>query len=113
MKHILYIPLLSIGMLAGTATAATTSTTSNVNIQAVQNVQVVGATAAIIKDANPWGKVPAANETLLTNMGVLFDVITSASLPAMNLSAYKLIIIAGEQPAAFYTAITPALAPGG
>jgi len=111
MKHILYIPLLSIGMLAGTATAATTSTTSNVNIQAVQNVQVVGATAAIIKDANPWGTT--SNEILLTNMGVLYDVITSASLPAMNLSAYKMIIIASEQPAAFYTTITPALAPGG
>lgn len=59
----------------------------------------------ILQDAAPWGT--AHNQGILTYAGIPFDVRTSAQFTANPslVYGYKVVVIAGDQPGGFYTAV--------
>lgn len=59
-----------------------------------------GPVALLIEDQLPWGV--NSNEQALTALGIPYDVITSALLASTDLSQYKFIMYASDQPASFY-----------
>ncbi|HET6372607.1 MAG TPA: choice-of-anchor D domain-containing protein [Candidatus Polarisedimenticolia bacterium] len=60
-----------------------------------------GATVLIVQDHKPWNST-SSNEFILSSNGLLFDMIGSAQLSSTNLSAYKLVIVPGDQPSSYY-----------
>jgi len=58
-----------------------------------------GAQVAIFKDVNAWDY--PANEAILGNLGVAYDVYNSGSF-GIDLSGYQLVIVASDQPQSFY-----------
>lgn len=65
----------------------------------VENVEAAH-DVLIFKDVDPWKT--KSNEVVLQEMGVDYSVANSSSMAAMNLSDYKLIIVASDQPQSFY-----------
>lgn len=57
----------------------------------------------LIQDAPPWGTT--ANETVLQNNGISFDVINSASIVSTDFSLYGVIIVPSDQPQSYYNEI--------
>jgi hypothetical protein len=55
----------------------------------------------IIQDQYPWGY--SSIQDILTTKGVAYDQVDSSQIPAVDLSAYALVIIPANQPGAFYT----------
>lgn len=62
-----------------------------------------GATTLLVQDVRPWDS--AANEEILTNLGVTYDVVGSAGLADVPLARYSTLIISSDQPQAFYDAL--------
>jgi len=65
-----------------------------------------GYSILVIKDRDPWG-VPTV-ETILTGLGMTFDVITSAEIATTDLSGYVKIIVPSAQPRILYEAMVAA-----
>jgi len=63
---------------------------------------------AIFKDNNPWAS--ATNEMVLNNLGITYDVYTSADIGVVDISGYDKVMIASDQTTAFYTAVEANLA---
>ncbi len=59
-----------------------------------------GARVLIIEDYAPWGST--ANERVLAQSGLNYDVIDTHLLPSQNLAAYGLVIVASDQPSDTY-----------
>jgi subtilisin family serine protease len=59
-----------------------------------------GAPVLLIQDYLPWGS-PANNEVLAAN-GIAYDAIPSSQLASTNLSAYRVVLVAGDQPTFTY-----------
>ena len=58
---------------------------------------------ALFKDADPWGSV--ANEVVLALYGMPYTVFNSSHMGDVDLSGYSKVIIAADQPQAFYDAM--------
>ena len=58
----------------------------------------------LVQDAAPWGTT--ANEQILSANGIPFTVVGSAAFAATDLSTYRLVIVAGDQPTSFYAALS-------
>jgi Abnormal spindle-like microcephaly-assoc'd, ASPM-SPD-2-Hydin/Viral BACON domain len=67
---------------------------------ATRRAIMAGAHILLVEDAAPWGS--AADEQVLSVAGLAYDRITSAELATTDLSAYRLMIVAADQPQAFY-----------
>ena len=65
--------------------------------------RIEGGDVLLLKDIDPWGH--PANEIVLDDLGIPYDVATSSDIPYLDLSHYKLIIIASDQPDGFYDVI--------
>lgn len=59
-----------------------------------------GAEVLLIKDVNPWNS--PSNENALRELGKSYDVIRSAGLCTRDLSQYKMLIYASDQPTTYY-----------
>lgn len=64
---------------------------------------LASATVLLLKDANPFNGT--ANEQILAANGISYVVMSSADLPAADLSQYPVLIVAGDQQQAFYDAL--------
>lgn len=62
------------------------------------------AEALIIQDGYPWDT--HANELVLQEFGITYDIVNSENLSSWDLSEYRFIIIAADQNNQFYTNIT-------
>jgi subtilisin family serine protease len=60
-----------------------------------------GATALLVQDYLPWGKI--ANEQILSANGIAFDRINTEDFPNTDLTRYRQVIVASDQPTAFYS----------
>jgi subtilisin family serine protease len=78
------------------------------HVSSVPVSTMAGAKALLVQDNLPWGTM--ANEAVLNSNGIAFDVITSSLLAAADLSAYRLIILASDQPTLYYQRITAQIA---
>ena len=58
---------------------------------------------AIFQDNNPWGLT--SNQDILTANGIAYTIFSSAQIGVVNLSGFEKVIIASDQPTAFYTAV--------
>ncbi|KFI35207.1 hypothetical protein HX99_06520 [Peptococcaceae bacterium SCADC1_2_3] len=67
-----------------------------------------GTEALLIQDTAPWGL--DADEAVLNEFGIAYDLINSASLAAHNLNGYKFIMYASDQPTSYYQNIAANLA---
>ncbi len=63
--------------------------------------RMAGATALLIQDLAPWGT--AANEAVLADNGIAFDMIPSSAIASTDLSAYALVIVPSDQPTSYYS----------
>lgn len=54
----------------------------------------------LLQDILPWSS--NADSTVLTDLGYSFETYTMSDVASLNLSAYKLIVIASDQPQSFY-----------
>jgi len=54
-----------------------------------------GARVLIVQDFAPWNTV--ANETALSSLGAAFDVATTSDLDTLELSRYRVVVIASDQ----------------
>jgi hypothetical protein len=59
-----------------------------------------GAHVLLIQDVLPWGS--EANNSILAANGIAFDVIASSQLVSTNLTDYREVIVAGDQPNSTY-----------
>ena len=59
-----------------------------------------GAEVLLIKDVNPWDS--PSNENALMELGKSYDVISSHNLCTRDLSQYKMLIYASDQPTTYY-----------
>jgi subtilisin family serine protease/sugar lactone lactonase YvrE len=57
----------------------------------------------LVEDALPWGI--NANEQILARSGIAYDLAHSADLASKDLSAYRQIIVASDQPTSTYTTL--------
>lgn len=57
----------------------------------------------VIKDQQPWGKTSL--DTVLARLGVVPTIINSYGIASANFSQYDLIIVASQQPMAFYQTV--------
>jgi subtilisin family serine protease len=57
----------------------------------------------IVEDYYPWGF--ASNETVLTGLGIPFDVINSSQFASVDLSPYTVLVVPSVQPTSFYTTL--------
>src|SRR5690349_19115385 len=62
-----------------------------------------GATTLLVEDAAPWGY--RSNEKVLKSLGVAFDTVSSKRFKSVDLDLYSAIIVASDQPQAFYDAL--------
>lgn len=60
----------------------------------------IGADALLLMDARPWDT--EVLQTALEENGVAFDLATSREMSSLDLSRYRTIFIAGDQPLGFY-----------
>lgn len=65
--------------------------------------RIAGGDVLLLKDIDPWAY--PANEEVLSDLGIPYDVATSSEIPTIDLSGYKLVIIASDQPDSFYDVI--------
>ncbi len=56
----------------------------------------------LLKDVNPWAST--ANEDILKKLEVAYSVAGSANMASLTLGIYQVIIVASDQPQAFYDA---------
>jgi subtilisin family serine protease len=99
------------GLVAG-ATKVATKTTDKSNTApsgyVAKQVEVAkpaaGNDVLLIQDVLPWGFT--ANNDVLTNLGLAYDVMGIDAAMATDLSIYKLVIIANDQNDYFYTQLT-------
>ena len=56
----------------------------------------------LVKNVQPWALNPDPNETILNTFGVPYVVASSFDLPALDLSSFAVVIIAGDQDQGFY-----------
>jgi len=54
----------------------------------------------LVKDVNPWDY--PSNEVVLKKLGIPYDVVNSANFGKVDLSKYKVVIIASDQSQTFY-----------
>jgi len=82
-----------------------TSTTVPTGYHAASSreVHMSGARVLIIQDVAPWGT--QANEQVLNDNHIAFDVISSAALAATSLSAYRLVLVPSDQPSTYYATV--------
>jgi len=64
------------------------------------NARIVGAEVLLVKDVDPWDY--AANEQVLNNLGITYDIARSEDIAGIDLSQYKVVIIASDQTQEFY-----------
>jgi subtilisin family serine protease len=57
----------------------------------------------IIQDLAPWGST--ANEQILSNNGIDYQMINSSNIPMVNFLAFPVILIPSDQPTSFYQTI--------
>lgn len=62
------------------------------------------ATVLLVEDRQPFGPTQS-NERVLVANGLTYTTINSGRLAATDLSAYGLVIVAGDQPASFYSTL--------
>jgi hypothetical protein len=62
---------------------------------------------ALFMDADPWGST--ANEAVLTSYGISYAVFNSSHMGRVDLGWYAKVIIASDQPQAFYDAMNMSL----
>ncbi|MBI4169230.1 MAG: choice-of-anchor D domain-containing protein, partial [Acidobacteria bacterium] len=62
------------------------------------------AAALVIQDVAPWGT--GANQQILSSNGIAFEVIPSSKLASRDLSAYRLVLVPGDQPTLYYQALS-------
>ena len=58
----------------------------------------------ILQDQAPW--TFSSNQLAITDNGFSYTVVDTATFPTVNLSPYKVIILAGQQSPAYYAAIS-------
>ncbi len=66
----------------------------------IQSALRPAARIALVQDVAPWGG--HADESVLTGMALPFDLLTTEGLAAADLSKYRLIVLAGDQPTRAY-----------
>lgn len=69
-------------------------------MESVGEVFINGAEVLLIKDVNPWDS--PSNEHALRELGKLYNVINSQNLCTHDLSQYKMLIYASDQPTTYY-----------
>ncbi|MGH7726255.1 MAG: choice-of-anchor D domain-containing protein [Candidatus Eiseniibacteriota bacterium] len=69
--------------------------------QSVTPRTTIGSSVLLIQDYSPWGQV--ANEEILTDAGILYDVSGTFTLHLVDYSAYRTIIVAGDQSTPSYS----------
>jgi subtilisin family serine protease len=57
-------------------------------------------TVLLLQDVPPWST--AANEAIMSSIGIEFDRVNSTTLAAIDLSRYRLVIVASDQTTGFY-----------
>jgi len=89
--------ILSILLVMSTATASTTIERPETVVSSKVTPKTFGTNplVLIIKDVDPWDY--PANEMALQELNVSYDVITSAELSSVDLSRYKIVIVASDQ----------------
>ena len=65
---------------------------------------MAGAEVLIVEDVPPWNSSSSAR--ILDLDGIPYDLVSAASLPATDLSRYRLIILSSDQPAGYYAALS-------
>jgi len=68
------------------------------------SIQSAWAKALLIEDILPWGF--NSNSQTLTDIGIPFDKIGSGALASQDLSGYKFIVYASDQPQSYYNNIS-------
>ena len=58
---------------------------------------------AIFQDNDPWGMT--SSQDILTANGITYTIYSSAQIGVVDLSGFEKVIIASDQPTAFYTAV--------
>ncbi|TYL36078.1 hypothetical protein CV102_24375 [Natronococcus pandeyae] len=66
------------------------------------------AEALVIKDCQPWNTT--ANETVLTEMGVEYDLIPSSAVSDSDLNSYSVVLVPSTQDQSYYDALAEAKA---
>jgi len=69
-------------------------------VAASVKTKLAGGKVLLIKDVDPWGY--SSNEEVLMNLGISYDVANSRDVADIDLSKYKVVIIASDQPQSFY-----------
>lgn len=59
-----------------------------------------GGEVLLIKDVDPWWS--KANENILSDQGITYDIINSGTISTTDFCSYKMIIVASDQPQSFY-----------
>ena len=68
---------------------------------------MAGADVLLLQNVAPWGT--NSNEQVLAGNGIAFDMIGSGSLAGTDLSHYRLLIVASDQPSSFYSTLATQL----
>ncbi len=62
-----------------------------------------GATVLLVQENAPWDT--SSNQNVLNAAGIPFTIVSAAALDGIDLNAYGLIIVAGDQSSAFYASL--------
>jgi len=69
----------------------------------LQALATITGPVAIFQDNDPWGVT--SNQDVLTANGIAYTIYSSAQIGIVDLSGFEKVIIASDQPTAFYTAV--------
>src|SRR5262249_12115484 len=89
---------------AGVPAVSTAVAPSGYAPAAVPPVRASATTTLLVEDFAPWGT--DANEQVLASAGIAYDRVTSTDIAAIDLSRYRHIIVAGDQPSIFYLTLS-------
>lgn len=99
---VLALALSSAAVLVAQAGPSPDSTTPPDGYEPQPTEEKHGATdALLIQDFDPWDY--NSNELALQELGISYDVINSTNLGTVDLSQYKFIMYASDQPTSYYT----------
>jgi subtilisin family serine protease/sugar lactone lactonase YvrE len=62
-----------------------------------------GATVLVVQDVYPWGAL--SNQSVLSANGLVYDMVSSGMLATTDLSRYRMVLVASDQPTSFYTTL--------
>ncbi len=86
--------------VVGDSATAPTAYKPSLSRSQLARTYLLGGTAAVFKDADPWGTTDV--EAFLTAQGIPYEVHTSAEFGTLDFNQFGMIVISSDQPQTFY-----------